>query len=201
MLQSLFYLCRDIFCCNVRKFPAAAPREMKSPVNTDDSFTLLDLWPLPHQAVRKGQRSIRLPEAGGTVGKAGGSRVLWWEGDPCGLLLPSPSEVSGKVVSNWRLCPGYLLRPHHCLRFDRTQVWSERNLTARLNFQILPMVSNKIAAEKVAPKWLTKRFHILINFEEWLLKKFILGLNPLKYVLGANELNCCWEINNRSWSN
>lgn len=131
MFHILFHLCHEIFCCRERKtsFPATAPREMKSSVNTDDSSTLLDLWPLPHQAVGRGQRSIRLPEAGGTVSKVGGSRVFRWEGDPCGVLLPSPSEVSGKVVSNWCLCPGYLLWSHHCvcaftaLRFDQRGIW------------------------------------------------------------------------------
>lgn len=119
---------------------------IKSLVNTDDNLTLLDLWPPPHQAVRRGQRSIRPPEAGrgGTVGKVGGSPVCGWEGDPRGGLRPSPSEVRGKVVSNWRLRPGLPAVASSLRRsFDCTQVWSGRTLTVWLNIKIPLTVSKK----------------------------------------------------------
>lgn len=143
-LYRFFHLYLVLLCRRERRapFPVTAPWGMKSSVNTDDNPTLLDLWPLPHQAARRGQRSIRLPEARGTFGKVGGSRVFRWEGAPRGVLLPSPSEVSGKVVPNWCLCPGLpAVASSLRLCFDCTQVWSGRNLTVWLNIKILPTVS------------------------------------------------------------
>lgn len=90
--------------------------EMRSSVNLDDNTILMTFnlsltrrWAKLHLIWLLGGRS--------TVGEVGGSSVCWCgamaEGHSCRGLLLLPSEVGGKVISNWCLCAGYPLWPHH----------------------------------------------------------------------------------------